>query len=118
MHTILKKRSHQNTPCKKKKKYSLQWVYLGAHITENIITLTKHTIGKWLGHYDVISSIIKTKALLLGYKVNLEMPRIIDLKSRNKFRVHWTNPIIAADFIVEDSEDQRGNFEGYSEIYW
>lgn len=61
-----------------------------AHITKNIITRTKYTIGQWLGHYGVISSIINTTVLLPRYKVNLEKPGITDLISRNELQATET----------------------------
>lgn len=45
------------------------------------------------------------------------MPGIIDLISRNELRIHWTYPIITADFTVVDIESQRDNFQSQPEIY-
>ena len=101
------KRSHQNTLCKDlKDKCFVQ----GTPITKDIISLTKHTTGQWLGH-DVMSSIIKTKVLLLRNKVNLEMPRIMDLIYGNELGVHRTSPIITADFAVEDTRTRQATFK-------
>lgn len=57
----------------------------GIYIAKNTITRTKYTIGQWLGHYGVILSIINIKVFLLRYRVNLEMPGLIDLLSRKEF---------------------------------
>ena len=73
-------------------------------------------LGQWLGHCDVIASIINTEVLLLRYKINLEMSRIIDLTSRNELTVQLH--VLTADFTTENSECQIGNFQGHPEIYW
>lgn len=64
------------------------------------ILLTIYMLGQWLGHCDVIASIINNEVLLLRYKINLEMSRIIDLTSRNKLTVQL--PVLTADFTTEN----------------
>lgn len=73
-------------------------------------------LGQRLEHCDVTASIINTEVVLLRYKINLEMSRIIDLTSRNKLTVQL--PVLTADFTTENSEYQKGNFQGHPEIYW
>lgn len=42
-------------------------------------------LGQRREHRDVTASIINTEVVLLRYKINLEMSRIIDLTSRQAY---------------------------------